>query len=70
MLTIDLPNDLYNRLVLLALSTGQSISYFVVEAIMENLNDIEDKYMPWNREGFDEGNHDPTSGCGNQPAMF
>ncbi len=66
MLTLDLPDDIYNRLDLLSLSTGRTVQFYATEAIMEYLHEVEDRYMPWN-----QGNkNDPTSGCGNQPALL
>lgn len=67
MLTLDLPDDIYNRLDFLSLSTGRTIQYYATEAIMEYLHEVEDKYNPWNDGSV---SNEPTSGCGSQPSMF
>lgn len=43
-LTIRLPEDICNRLLELADATGRSKSYYVREALIEYLEDIEDIY--------------------------
>jgi predicted DNA-binding protein len=54
MLTIELPEDISNRLELLSMGTGRSMQFYALEAIFEYLDEIEDKYMPLNRIN-DEG---------------
>ncbi len=44
MFSIDLPLDINNRLELLSLSTGRTMQFYVLEALMEYLTDVEDKY--------------------------
>jgi predicted DNA-binding protein len=44
MLTIDLPLDVNNRLELLSLSTGRTMQFYVLEALLEYLTDVEDRY--------------------------
>ncbi len=44
MLTIDLPLDINNRLELLSLSTGRTMQFYVLEALLEYLTDVEDRY--------------------------
>jgi predicted DNA-binding protein len=44
MLSIDLPLDLNNRLELLSLSTGRTMQFYVLEALLEYLTDVEDRY--------------------------
>lgn len=45
MLAVRIPEDLDNRLNALAHSTGRSKSSFVREALMHQLDDIEDYYL-------------------------
>ena len=45
MLTIDLPTDVNNRLELLSLSTGRTMQFYVYEALLEYLSDVEEKYI-------------------------
>ncbi|HJO10771.1 MAG: anti-toxin [Gammaproteobacteria bacterium] len=49
MLTIQLPPDIQNRLTLLALRTGRSEVYYAREAILEHLDNIEDRFIAINR---------------------
>ncbi len=51
MLTIELPGDVENRLGLLALSTGRTIQFYAREAILEYLDEVEDRFMAINRIG-------------------
>jgi RHH-type rel operon transcriptional repressor/antitoxin RelB len=43
--SIRLPNDIENRLEALASQTGRSKSFYVKEAILEYLSDLEDIYL-------------------------
>ncbi|WP_439616615.1 type II toxin-antitoxin system RelB family antitoxin [Shinella sp.] len=45
MLDLRLPADIEKRLEDLARKTGRSTSYFVREAIVEHLDDLEDLYL-------------------------
>jgi RHH-type transcriptional regulator, rel operon repressor / antitoxin RelB len=45
MLAVRLPAEIETRLENLALTTGRTKSYYVREAIMEHLNDLEDLYL-------------------------
>ena len=45
MLKLELPNDIQTRLELLSLSTGISIHFFALEAILEYLDDIESRHQ-------------------------
>lgn len=45
MLSIRLPEDVENRLAVLAQETGRSKSYYVREAIIEKIDDMEDVYI-------------------------
>lgn len=44
MLSIELPLDVNNRLELLSLSTGRTMQFYVLEALLEYLTDVEDRY--------------------------
>ncbi len=43
--SIRLPDDIKNRLEKLSFQTGRSKSFYVKEAIIEHLDDIEDVYL-------------------------
>ncbi len=43
--SIRLPHEIENRLEKLSLQTGRSKSFYVKEAIIEHLDDIEDVYL-------------------------
>jgi len=49
MLSIRLPQDIENRLEKLAKSTGRTKSFYVREAILEHLDDLEDYYLAQHR---------------------
>ena len=57
MLNLDLPDEVYNRLELLALTTGMSMQFYALEAILEYLDEIEDRHLPRAQGGgqFDLG---------------
>ena len=43
--SIRLPDDVTNRLNQLAALTGRSKSFYITEAILEHLDDLEDVYL-------------------------
>ena len=43
--SIRLPDDIANRLNQLAALTGRSKSFYITEAILEHLDDLEDVYL-------------------------
>jgi len=45
MLTIRLPEDIEARLATLAARTGRTKAFYAKEAIIEHLDDMEDKYL-------------------------
>ena len=45
MLAIRLPEEIENRLAELAAKTGRTKTYYVREAILEHLDDMEAKYL-------------------------
>ncbi len=49
MLAIRLPEDIENRLKELADKTGRTKTFYAKEAILEHLEDMEDKYLALNR---------------------
>ena len=49
MLAIRLPEDIEKRLASLAAKTGRTKTFYAKEAILEHLDDIEDKYLAINR---------------------
>jgi len=49
MLAIRLPEDIENRLTDLANKTGRTKTFYAKEAILEHLDEIEDKYLAINR---------------------
>lgn len=49
MLAIRLPEDIENRLAALAAKTGRTKTFYAKEAILEHLDDMEDKYLAINR---------------------
>lgn len=49
MLAIRLPEEIENRLASLATKTGRTKTFYAREAILEHLDDMEDKYLAINR---------------------
>lgn len=49
MLAIKLPEEIENRLAELAARTGCTKTYYVREAILEHLDEIEEKYLAVDR---------------------
>ncbi len=47
--SLRLPVDIANRLAALAKRTGRSKTYYMIEAIREHLDDLEDLYLAENR---------------------
>lgn len=45
MLAIKLPEEIENRLAELAAKTGRTKTYYVREAILEHLDELEEKYL-------------------------
>ncbi len=43
--SLRLPDDIGNRLAKLAEKTGRSKTFYIIEAIREHLDDLEDIYM-------------------------
>ena len=55
MLAIRLPDDIEERLEKLAKKTGRTKSYYVRQAILEYIEDLEDYYLAEERlKSFDE----------------
>jgi len=49
MLAIRLPEDIENRLTELASKTGRTKTFYAKEAILEHLDEMEDKYLALSR---------------------
>ena len=49
MLAIRLPEDIENRLTQLAKKTGRTKTYYAREAILEHLDEMEEKYLALSR---------------------
>lgn len=49
MLSVRLPKDIEKRLDYLAIKTGRTKTYYVREAILSCLDDLEDTYITLNR---------------------
>ena len=49
MLAIRLPEDVENRLAQLAAKTGRTMTFYAKEAILEHLDEMEDKYLAIDR---------------------
>ena len=49
MLAIRLPEDIETRLAALAAKTGRTKTFYAREAILEYMDDMEDKYLAINR---------------------
>jgi len=49
MLAIRLPEDIEKRLADLAAKTGRTKTFYAREAILDHLDEIEDKYLAINR---------------------
>ncbi len=43
--SLRLPEDITKRLAALARSTGRSKTFYMIEAIREHLDDLEDRYL-------------------------
>ena len=65
MLAIRLPEDIEKRLAELAAKTGRTKTFYAREAILEHLDEIEDKYLAisrlenpgkrWTQEELEQG---------------
>ncbi|MFT4886186.1 MAG: putative transcriptional regulator [Pseudohongiellaceae bacterium] len=54
MLSIELPEDVNNQLELLSLSTGRTIQFYVKEALLEYLEEVEIRYDEGTQENTDD----------------
>jgi len=45
MVSIRLPDDINQRLTLLAEQTGRTKTYYIKEAVLEHIEDLEDVYL-------------------------
>lgn len=53
MLSIDLPEDVNNRLELLSLSSGRTVQFYIREAILEYLDDVAIRYDTMDKASAD-----------------
>ena len=60
MLAIRLPQDIEKRLEKLARRTGRTKTFYVREAILEHLDDLEDLYLAERALGRIRGGEEPT----------
>ena len=49
MLSLDLPSEIERRLQLLSLNTGRTVQFYAREAILDYIDEVEDRYMAMNR---------------------
>lgn len=49
MLALDLPEDIENRLDILSLGNGHTRQYYVMEALLEYLHEVEERNLHWER---------------------
>ncbi len=54
MLSIELPEDVNNQLELLSLSTGRTMQFYVKEALLEYLEEVEIRYDEGTQEITDD----------------
>ena len=50
MIALDLPEDIENRLDILSLGSGHTRQYYVMEAILEYLHEVEERHGRWERK--------------------
>lgn len=61
MLALRLPPEIEQRLEALARKTGRTKSYYAREAILEKIEDLEDRYMAEERHRTDRGERIPLA---------
>lgn len=49
MITVHLPSEIEQRIAALAARTGRTETFYIEEAIIEYLDELEDKYLSLNR---------------------
>lgn len=49
MLTIDLPNEIEKRLLMLAMHTGRTVQFCAREAILDYIDEVEERYLAIDR---------------------
>jgi RHH-type rel operon transcriptional repressor/antitoxin RelB len=59
MLALRLPPDMERRLEQLAKKTGRTKSYYAREAILEKIEEMEDRYLAEERNRTDSGERTP-----------
>ena len=49
MLTLDLPNEIEKRLLVIAMHTGRTIQFCAREAILDYIDEVEERYLSIDR---------------------
>ncbi len=49
MFTLDLPSDIEKRLLVLAMHTGRTVQYCAREAIMDYIDEVEERFLAIDR---------------------
>ena len=62
MLILDLPEDVHNRLQLLAMRTGRTMVFYAMEALLEHLDEIEESYQRIQEASGEFGAEDTLDG--------
>lgn len=58
MFTLDLPKDIEKRLLVLAMHTGRTVQYCAREAIMDYIDEVEERFLAIDRIGREESQED------------
>ena len=61
MFTLDLPSDIEKRLLVLAMHKGRTVQYCAREAILDYIDEIEERFLAVDRIGEDETSDDYSS---------
>lgn len=54
MFTLDLPKDIEKRLLVLAMHTGRTVQYCAREAIMDYIDEVEERFLAIDRISREE----------------
>ena len=54
MFTLDLPSDIEKRLLVLAMHTGRTVQYCAREAILEYIDEVEERFLAIDRISEEE----------------
>jgi len=50
MIALELPEDIENRLDILSLGSGHTRQYYVMEALLEYLHEVEERHSRWEQQ--------------------